>query len=238
MLNLVKTALEDVQQAFEIEEDLFEKFFPEIISDTDLKRMIDERQNFGDWTQKTPLGGPGTSLNAIVLYCLVRHYRINRALETGVSGGFYTTFLLQSLDKSNGDESELRSIDLSSDAREVGKLIPEEKRTAVTYFDLILGEDSLEHMRNKLPHRSFQLYCHDSLHEYPHMLAELQEFKKCELDQFFVYIDDQNSDDFWQRCLYLKLFNKPGYDIKCISGNESRLKGHLGGFVKYEKIDA
>jgi len=68
------------------------------------------------------------------------------------------------------------------------------------------------------------------------MLKELIEFKKCELEEFFIYIDDQNTDNFWQKALQTNAFHKPGYSFKYISGNESRLRGHLGGFLKYNKV--
>jgi len=232
MINLVKIALEDVQEAFDIKENLFENYFREIEKDPDLLSLIDRRQNFGDWQEKTPLGGPGTSLNGIVLYCIIRHYRLLCATETGVSGGFYSALMLAALSK-NFEEidyySALTSFEISDDKEKIGKLVPEKLKQA---WDLRTGTDSLEMLDGRV---NEDLYCHDSLHTYKHMLAELQEFKKCEGDRFFIYIDDQDTDDFWRRCLYLKLFDKKGYNVKYISGSESRLSGHLGGFIKYEK---
>ncbi len=79
------------------------------------------------------------------------------------------------------------------------------------------------------------LYCHDSLHTMKHMMKELLQFKKCQLDNFFIYIDDQNTDNFWQIVSSMKGFGKLGYNTEKIDGSESRLKAHLGGFIQYTK---
>jgi hypothetical protein len=68
-----------------------------------------------------------------------------------------------------------------------------------------------------------------------HMLKELSEFKRSTQDKFVIFIDDQVSDNFWERCIQMNAFAKNGYTVKCISGAESRLKGHMGGFLLYVK---
>ena len=67
------------------------------------------------------------------------------------------------------------------------------------------------------------------------MLKELNEFKNNKSLDFFVFIDDEKTDNFWQHCLNMGAFQKPGYSVKYISGAESRLQGHLGGFLHYVK---
>lgn len=235
MERLIKVALEDVQKCFGIEENLFEKYYEgEILKNKDLVELIGTRNNMQDWREETPLGGPGTVLNGVVLYSLIRHYELFLAVETGVSGGFYTCFLLEAISRQGGC---LRSIELSDDKTEVAKLVPKVwfKRPI---WHLETGTNSLDSLRNEGDdyNRIFHLYCHDSLHTMSHMLQELMEFKKCKNERFFVYIDDQDADLFWRKCIASGAFNKPGYDVKYISGNESRLNGHLGGFLKYEKL--
>jgi len=66
-------------------------------------------------------------------------------------------------------------------------------------------------------------------------MLELIEFKKSTSDQFIIFIDDEKSEGFWNHCLRTNAFKKNGYDVKYISGQESRLKGHLGGFILYRK---
>ena len=68
-----------------------------------------------------------------------------------------------------------------------------------------------------------------------HMLKEFMHFKKCEEDSFFIFIDDQDTDNFWRKLFQSGAYKKPGYLVNYISGNESRLKGHLGGFLRYTK---
>lgn len=229
MYDLIRVALEDVADCFEIKEDLFQKYCKgEILKNTDLLNSISVRNKMKDLRKETPLGGPGTVLNGIVLYSLIRHYGLHSVLETGVSGGFYSTFLLAAIDK-NG---VLVSVE-KEQGKEVGKLIPESLREKWILKD---GTDSLKWLKNRVGiEYSFTLYCHDSLHTMSHMLQELIAFKECAMPRFFIYIDDQDADMFWKRCIASGAFNKPGYDVKYIDGKGSRLKGHLGGFLKYEQ---
>jgi hypothetical protein len=237
MKTLIKIALEDVSKCFKINEDLYNKYFEgEILLNQALVDLINLRNGMGDWQEETPLGGPGTVLNAVVLYCLIRHYGLEFVLETGVSGGYYSSFILAAVyhDPDQNSIPLVRSLELSDDLDEVGKLVPDELQRD---WECLTGIDSVTWLKDhgKGWSWNFQLYCHDSLHTMSHMLKELNEFKKCEEDRFFIYVDDQNSDNFWQKCLQMGAFKKPGYDVVYISGAESRLQGHLGGFLKYEK---
>jgi hypothetical protein len=236
---LCKVGLEDIQTTFDIKENLWEKFVEkEIKLNKDLMKLIWKRQDDFDWTKETPLGGAGTSLNGIALYCLVRYSGMSFVIETGVSGGYYTSFLLAALTKNN-TYPILKSLELSDDLNEVGKLIPENIKkeyleSGENDWHLLLGQSSLVHFYQMGEHNA-DLYCHDSLHTMSHMLKELDQFKKTTSETFFVFIDDEKSDNFWERCLQTGAFKKPGYDFKYISGKESRLKGHLGGFLYYKK---
>lgn len=236
MDDLIKIGLEDVANCFGIKEDLFQKYYKEeILKNEALIPLMEKRHANFDWTVETPLGGAGTTLNGVVLYSLIRHYSMWSVIETGVSGGYYSAFMLAAFNK-NDKLGVLSSLELSTNEKEVGKLVPKEKllNTKVCW-NLHLGTNSLDKLA-KWDHQS-GLYCHDSLHTISHMLKELNEFKKSKSGEFFVFIDDEKSDNFWQKCLQTGAFKKPGYDVKYISGVESRLKGHLGGFIKYEKAN-
>lgn len=252
---VVRVGLEDVAKTFGISENLYEKYVVGEIQKNELLKSLIKKRDGGefDWTKETPLGGAGTTLNGVVLYCLIRHYSLAYALETGVSGGYYTGFMLEALNKNGWDKSCLISLELSDDMTKIGHLLGEEFHSQRRYnvmrptsWALTVGKDSLETLRNgTVPnHYSFEpepliqlpeIFSHDSLHTMSHMLKELQEFKKSNRHQFFVFIDDEKSDNFWQRCLQSGAFKKPGYDVKWISGAESRLRGHLGGFIQYVK---
>jgi hypothetical protein len=67
------------------------------------------------------------------------------------------------------------------------------------------------------------------------MTKELMEFKKCELDRFVVFFDDQNDDNFWDFALQNKLLEKKGYKVYYITRENIRLYHHMGGFILYEK---
>lgn len=232
---VLKIGIEDVQNEFDINEDLYKKYVVgEIEKNQQLVKLIDFRNELPDWKVHTPLGGMGTTLNAFVLYCLIRHYKMSDIIETGVSGGFYTAFMLCALN-ANNNYGLLTSLEISDDMKEVGKLVP---KFELADWDLRVGKSSLDYFyqinKNNESH-SAELYSHDSLHIFPHMLKELNEFKKSLSDKFIIYIDDQTSDCFWDKCINFNLFRKDGYDVKYISGKESRLQGHLGGFIKFEK---
>lgn len=228
--NLVRVGLQDIAGRFEIKEDLFDKYVKaEALENENLVRIIQSRDKIRDWKVDTPLGGPGTVLNAVALYSLVRHFQLGNIIETGVSGGFYTAFILAALQK-NG-RGELVSVELSDDKTQVGKLIPEGLKS--DRWILEDGTDSIEFLKGQV--MDDQLFCHDSLHTMKHMTQELMEFKRCELDDFFIYIDDQDTEMFWDNCIRMNLFEKPGYKVSKIRGKESRLKGHLGGFLRYQR---
>jgi len=234
MNQLIQIALEDLSNCFGINENLYEKYYQkEVLESEILMSLIKTRSEIIEqWHQKTPLGGPGTVLCGVVLYSLVRHYKLQKILETGVSGGFYTSFILAAL-KENKNDGILTSIEISENMKEIGKYIPESLKNK---WNLISGTDSLSFLKNRTPQQyEYQLYCHDSLHTMSHMMKEVLEFKKCSLNNFLIYVDDQNSDEFWKKCLQTGVFKKPNYGVKYISGAESRLNGHLGGFLKYER---
>ena len=181
-----------------------------------------------DWTKETPLGGMGTSLNACVLYSLIRQFSMKNVVETGVSGGYYSAFMLAALKINYG---LLTSLEISDNENEVGKMVPTNLKKG---WALKMGKSSLDRFKEIGPH-SAQLYSHDSLHTMAHMTKELKEFQKSQSDKFFVFIDDEKSDNFWNRCLQMKAFMIKGCDVKYVSGQESRLHGHLGGFIQYKR---
>lgn len=238
---LCRTGTEDVQNCFGIKENLFEKYIENEVEKNDLLvPLIERRQNNFDWKIETKLGGPGTTLNAYILYALIRHFDMGNVLETGVAGGFYTTFMLAALKKNY--PGRLISLELSDDEKEVGKLIPKELRTPLdgaSGWDLRMGASSLEYFKTlkflRTTHHA-GLYSHDSLHTFSHMTKELLEFKQSSSKHFIVFFDDQMSDDFWNRSLKMKLFEKKGFEVKWISGSESRLRGHIGGFIQYKRL--
>ncbi len=236
ILDLIKVALQDIEKCFEIQDNLYEKYIEaEVLKDEDLLKLLNVRDNNFNWQVETPLGGAGTTLNACVLYALIRHHNMCRVIETGVSGGYYSSFMLSALSKTlSKRQPTLTSLEISDDLTKVGKLVPFKLLSdKVVAWDLQMGKSSLEFL-TKEKHWA-NMFSHDSLHTMAHMMKELAEFKKCTADEFFVFIDDEKSDDFWNRCLKLNAFNKPGYTVKLISGTESRLQGHLGGFVRYKK---
>lgn len=236
---IVKIGLEDIQKAFDIRENLYDTYVEkEIKKNPELVALAERRDNNFDWQKETPLGGAGTTLNACVLYCLIRHFNMLYVIETGVSGGYYSAFMLSAMERQENEKRDLTnltSMEISSDKEKVGNLVPARLKDI---WLLMMGESSLDifkRWREKGLNHNASLYSHDSLHTMSHMLKELNEFKQTKSENFFVFIDDQNTDNFWHRCLQMGAFQKSGYSVKWISGAESRLQGHLGGFLHYVK---
>ena len=238
VLEIIKIGLEDIANIFEIKENLYKKYIEdEVLKNKLLIPLIEKRDNNFDWMKETPLGGAGTTLNACVLYCLIRNFDMNHVIETGVSGGYYTSFMLAALNKNNY-HGTLDSLEISDDKEQVAKLVPKFQLNEGIDWNLIMGHSSLEffkELKNKNIKHAAELYSHDSLHTMSHMLKELKEFKESVADRFFIFIDDEKSDNFWSRCLQTTAFKKDGYNIQYISGATSRLSGHLGGFIEFKK---
>jgi hypothetical protein len=235
--DVLRVGLEDIADCFRIKENLYEKYVEKEIFKDNLLFSLMQKRDYGfiDYKSETPLGGSGTTLNACVLYSLIRHYEIGDVIETGVSGGYYSSFMLAALQHNTfagNCPGILTSLELSDDKEKVGKLVPENLKIG---WDLRMGKSSLDYFISHKNH-SAQLYSHDSLHTMSHMLKELKEFQKSKSNNFFVFIDDEKSDNFWNRCIQTGAFKLPGYSVKHISGAESRLNGHLGGFIRFERL--
>lgn len=239
---LCKVALEDIQKCFSIKKDLWQEYVEkEIKLNKDLMSLIHTRQDNFDWKKETPLGGAGTTLNAIILYCLIRNHNMNEIIETGVSGGYYTSFILTALQKNEPSVERpiyVASLEISDEEEKIGKLIPESVKNFEFphKWDFRKGKSSL-YFFEKFKKHSAQLYSHDSLHTLKHMLLEFNEFKKSISNEFYVFIDDEKSENFWNWCIDKGQFKKSGFVVKYISGQESRLRGHLGGFLKFQKVN-
>lgn len=106
------------------------------------------------------------------IWCLVRHLKPQRVVETGVAHGFTSRFILQALARNGG--GQLSSIDrppLDPETRtRVGLAVPPELRS---HWELIAG--SSRHCLPGLVQRlgSIDLFVHDSLHTERNVRFEL-----------------------------------------------------------------
>jgi predicted O-methyltransferase YrrM len=105
------------------------------------------------------------------LYLLVRLAQPKHLVETGVSAGVSSTYLLAALEDNNN--GKLHSIDLPPEnlpeGRTVGWIVPEKFRNR---WDLYVGDskDLLESVLDKIG--KIDCFIHDSLHTYEHMIWE------------------------------------------------------------------
>lgn len=172
------------------------------------------------------IAAPGTILNAVFLYVLIRYFNLKNVFESGTASGFYSTFLLAAVEKNGG---HLDTVDLLSGDGVGENILRFETTKCLSMFK---GQDSLAFLKEKnICDEHYDLYCHDSTHTFSHMLRELCEFKKCGKESFFCFFDDQKSENFWQRCISMKLFEKKQYNIEFTNETEQ-----LGGFLRYKAI--
>ncbi|MEM2909447.1 MAG: class I SAM-dependent methyltransferase [Nitrososphaerota archaeon] len=131
-----------------------------------LKRLIDSFPDKGFrrdyWLSPYP---------EVILYTLLRTLRPRTVVETGVSGGISSSYMLQAL-KDNGC-GMLYSIDLPSSRYRYryksGWMVPEHLRNR---WSLIIGDSKKELKPLLINLREIDAFFHDSLHTYEHMLWE------------------------------------------------------------------
>lgn len=107
------------------------------------------------------------------LYLLIRLIKPDRVIETGVSAGVSSTYILYALH--DNDKGELHSIDLPPDNLPAGKrcgwAVPE---SMLSRWNLHIGnsKDLLEPLLDSL--QKIDCFIHDSLHTYDHMIWEFR----------------------------------------------------------------
>jgi hypothetical protein len=123
-------------------------------------------------------------LENVLIYTLIRRYKPDSMIETGVEAGVSTSFILRAMAKNR--KGRLISIDLptydpegriNSDGvrdtahidkgRQPGWLVPEELKGR---WELVLGDSIAVLKRMQCP----DVFMHDSEHSYGHMTSELE----------------------------------------------------------------
>jgi len=122
--------------------------------------------------------------NCTILYCVIRHLKPERVVETGVASGASSYTILQAL-KMNG-AGKLYSIDLPQnvfgnafdmltekvpEGKKSGWLVPEDLKHTWT---LIEGDSKTELPKLLESLERIDIFIHDSLHTYEHMMFEYQ----------------------------------------------------------------
>jgi predicted O-methyltransferase YrrM len=160
------------------------------------------------------------------LYLLVRLIKPERIIETGVSAGVSSTYILRALHDNN--KGKLHSIDLPPDnlpsGKKCGWLVPEALRNR---WHLHIGDakDLLEPLLDSLQRIDF--FIHDSLHTYEHMMWEFRTaWKFLRLQGLFLAHDvgrNKAFSDFMQE--------------KGVPWRNYRVFHVLGGFHKLNEND-
>ncbi|MDP2939853.1 MAG: class I SAM-dependent methyltransferase [Candidatus Omnitrophota bacterium] len=165
------------------------------------------KQGLFDFSMLSPL-------RAQTLYVLCRIAKPEIVVETGVSEGFSSTFILQALEKNN--KGHLYSIDLPN---QPGQKLPENKTTGWLIPEdlkkrwmLILGSsrEKLSALLNDL--KNIDIFFHDSDHSYENMMFEFESAKSYLKSGGFLLSDDITDNnsfrDFcnFNKCNYVRLF--------------------------------
>ena len=175
-------------------------------------------------TSEGYVAAPGTILNGAILYLLIRYFKLENIFESGTASGFYSNFIVCALQKNNA--GHLDTVDLLLDG--VGESIIWKDSSFLTVYK---QTNSINFLREKNEKKQYyDLYSHDSQHVFTHMFSELKEFKKCDKNHFFCFFDDQRIENFWNKCIKMKLFDRSDYDVRFTETEEQ-----LGGFLQYVK---
>ncbi|MGR3302290.1 MAG: class I SAM-dependent methyltransferase [Candidatus Scalindua sp.] len=157
------------------------------------------------------------------LYLLTRLIKPNRVVETGVSSGASSAYILRAL--KDNKKGKLYSIDLPLEfdtGKKRGWLVPEELRD---YWDLRIGDT--KEMLTPLLKEIGEIDCfvHDSLHTYDHMTWEFKSvYPYLRSEGLFLSHDVGRNEAFFD---FMKEVNVRWYDY--------RVFHVLGGFRKLSR---
>jgi len=129
-------------------------------------------KNILEVQSKVPRSRYGGYPNPEVFYIIIRALKPEIVIETGVSFGVTSSFILQAMEDNN--LGKLYSIDLPFEfARkdEVGMIVPKRLKHR---WELILGDSKLELPKLLREVNDIDVFFHDSLHTYEHMMFEFK----------------------------------------------------------------
>ena len=193
-LPLLKSYLNDIENNLEFQKHIEQKFseFIDFIKNSDMSKSKFSNENPAGRLNRSSQGNAG-----YFLYLLVRAIKPNTIVETGVSSGESSAYLLQGLFDNN--HGKLFSIDLPPEYDQAkrntvllkdnlpGWIIPDYLRNR---WELQLGpsQDLLPPLLDKLG--EIDMFWHDSLHTYDHMMFEYLESWKHLRENGIIFSDD------------------------------------------------
>ena len=176
-IDTLKSFLEDIKKNYDLQKHLDDQYLK-------LSRLISSETDKLYFAKNNPGGRLNRNAQehaGFLLYILVRALKPNTFVETGVSGGESSSYILQAMNDNN--KGHLYSIDLPPDfdqkARNVvipngetsGWAIPTHLKKSWT-LKLGSSKDLLNPLLQNL--KEIDMFCHDSLHTYDHMLFEYE----------------------------------------------------------------
>jgi hypothetical protein len=177
-LENLKQYLDDISKNIKLLNYLDAQFdtYYDYIGKSDLNNLKFSKENPAGRLNRQSQGNAG-----FFLYLLVRSFKPKIFVETGVSAGESSTFILQAMHDNNF--GKLYSVDLPRATVEKGltTIIPEDKSSGWLIpeflkdrWELYLGksEEILPKLFSKL--QKIDIFFHDSLHTYDHMMFEYQ----------------------------------------------------------------
>ncbi len=165
-----------LSQLFGISENEVNKYFDELSDDGFYEYMSKKLEPY---KKKVTIGSTLNPISAPVLYVIARIFKPQILVETGVSSGISSSFVLKALSKNNS--GMLYSIDLPN-ASPAGTMIPDGKSSGWVIpndlkarHKLIIGDskDKLPTLLESL--KKIDYFFHDSLHTYEHMMWEFKQ---------------------------------------------------------------
>jgi len=185
-----------LSQLFDISENEVNNYFKELSDDGFYEYMSEKLKPY---KKKVTIGSTLNPISAPVLYVIARIFKPKILVETGVSSGISSSFVLKALSKNNS--GMLYSIDLPNaspvgtmipDGKSSGWVIPEELKSR---HKLIIGDskDELPPLLESL--KKIDWFFHDSLHIYEHMMWEFKQAWKHLQNEGLLLSDDIGWND-------------------------------------------
>lgn len=151
-----------------------------------------------------------------LLYVMVRQFKPNVVVETGVSAGISSAYILQALEDNNN--GQLHSIDYPNHTMSTEHCLPKNKESGFVVpnnlrkrWMLYIGKskDLLDPILTKVG--DIDMFVHDSEHSYQNMYFEYNKVWKYIRDGGFLLSHDINDNAAFKD--FTKLVNKKSYEV-------------------------
>ena len=130
------------------------------------------------------------SIEAYILYSIIRRFNIKKILEIGTGKGYSALVCSSALKKNNQKDSKIFSIDIQDSNKNynIGKIF--QLFNLKNFVNFIVGDSHDVLTTRNLQNEKFQFVIIDGHHSYEHTKKELELIKHIVSDKYIVFMDD------------------------------------------------